>query len=735
MKKLLTALAVFALVFAGCAQPANEENPSSKLPSLTIRNESSFVLTNVTFSGIPFVTSGNDLPVSSQAVKQLTENDLNKTGYITFTRKDIGINLRSEAISIGNQEYTFTFLDTSVVEEVGNASNRKTLAQISFLSAVAVERGGLTVAKGDIESLDESVVNIPRQFEFTLRNNGVGKLLFTGTQPVQITGGGSEVFSVVQPSSSEIAPGAYLTFRITFTPTAIQNYSGLVTISSNDQSGDFTFTITARGTPSKPIANVFYENTEILQNGTINAGQTIITLPKNFTVEIRNTGTEVLNLDTANITITGDHQTAFSRATSPGSSISIGGSTSFNFQFNPTVEGENNAVLTIPTNDSSRNPVVVLLKATGEIGHAIPQLKQNNTTIQNSTLTPQIDFGQVIVGNFIPLTFTIKNIGNILLELTGTPRIESTNSVFSIQTQPTATIAPNAEASFNIRYTPSTEGEDTATITFANNSDDLEFSFMVKGTGHIQKPQITVKQGNTVIDQHGEYNFGAILVGKTNEITFSIENSGDASLTFITVNGNRINLVENDVGLFNVTLQPSTNTTVTPGNTTTFSIKFSPTVIGTNFNTIVQIKTNSRDNDEFFFRIKGDGRSYEIGDEGPGGGIIFFVSGGQYKECSGELGKMNLQNAKTTVQNYNGNGFNNWQLPDIGDLNLMYQNIGGNNNIGGFLTGSDDYYWSLSTEVDYGTTYILLLRLYGGGLLRAFENSLYLVRAVRSFSL
>ncbi len=57
MKKLFAVLVVFALVLAGCAQPANEENPSSKLPSLTIRNLSSYELTNVKFEGITVAKS------------------------------------------------------------------------------------------------------------------------------------------------------------------------------------------------------------------------------------------------------------------------------------------------------------------------------------------------------------------------------------------------------------------------------------------------------------------------------------------------------------------------------------------------------------------------------------------------------------------------------------------------------------------------------------------------------
>jgi len=1095
MRKLFAVLVIFAIIFAACEEPNvdDEKDKEEKLPSLTIRNQSSYILTNVKFSGITFSASDNDLPVSSQSTKKLTKNDLNKAGYITFTRKDIGINLRTEAISITNEDYTFTFLDTTVVEEVGNNANKRSISQISFQSTVTVIHNGLNVVKGEILPLGETVVNIPVQFDFSLKNTGVGKLLFTGTQPVKITGEGSEVFSVVQPSSSEIVPDASLTFKINFNPGQIQNYSALVTISSNDQSGDFTFTITARGTASKPIAKVFFENNEISQNGTINIGEALITLSKNFTVEIRNTGTEVLNLDTANITITGDHAAAFTRTTAPGSSISIGGSTSFNIQFSPTVQGENNAVLTIPTNDNSRNPVVVLLKATGvqghavlelsqtstgrgviennspdpvefgrvelggsysnlsftiknsgnialnlsqdstvtstnsafaiqsqpvnktlapdasttfnirftpnaeadatasikihnyyneeiftfivsgtgyvkrpqvtlkqaatvinhngeynfgtvttgenkdivftigntgdanlaadggnwinisganaglftitqqpnssttvlpnatttftiryspvaegtnfnatvnintnsrennnfsftvkgdgyerkpqvsilygetaisqngtidagrvlvtlaktitvtiknegdaaltinqaditingadeaaftritspavsvpvgsqttsfniqcspiklgensatltiptndpnrpnaivtlkvtgEQGYAIPDVKQGSTTIQNSTVTTQVDFGQVNVGNNSSLTFTIKNIGNITLQLTGTPVIESSNSVFTIPTQPSsATILPNNEVSFNIRYTPTTEGEDTAVITFTDNSPDLEFSFMVKGTGYIQKPQITVQQGITTINPFEEIDFGTVMTGKTNDITFTIGNSGDADLTITAVNSNRINLVDNNSGYFSVT-QPTTATVTTTG-TTTFTIRFNPTTIGSNYTATVQIKTNSRNNSDFSFQVKGNGRGYIIGETGPGGGLIFYANGNQFKECSDVIGAGTWNTAITYIANtYRGGGYNDWYLPEMWELKFIYQNLY-LNDLGDFY--NDDEFWSSTT---IGETGAMILDFADGVDYPDYKTTTgILIIAIRSFSL
>jgi hypothetical protein len=613
MKKIFALTAIFALVFAACNEPENDNNPDpgSKLPSLTIKNESSFDLTNVKFSGISFSTpNSNDLLRTTQSVKQLTADDVNKTGYITFTRKDIGINCRTEAVSITDQDFTFTFLDTTVVEEQVNTNNKGTLGQIIFLSQVTIVRGGLSVAKNDSVNLGEIVINTPKENEFTLRNTGTGKLILTGNEPVKISNDSAGVFSVAQqPSSSEIAANGSLNFKINFTPKDAQTYNATVTINSNDKNSPFTFNITAVGSPGKSIAVVFYENNEISQNGTINADEAFITLSKSITVVIKNTGLEPLTIDIANITITGTDLSAFTKTTNPGGSVSAGGQTSFIIDCKPVKQGENNAVLTIPTNDGSRNPITIYLKIIGVKGSAILQLTQGTTVITNNTLTP-VDFGKVDLGTEKSLVFIVKNTGNINLELTGNPIVESSNAVFSVSTQPAIkTLIPEDTTSFNIKYTPTSEVEDTAAITITNNSETLVFTLNVKGTGYVKKPQINIQQGTSTIALHSDYDFGTIASGKTKDIVFTIRNSGDANLNFITENNSRINIVDNGSGFFSVTQQPSVSTVVTPENTTTFTVRFDPAMAGVNFTATVLIKTNSRENDVFSFRIKGTARA------------------------------------------------------------------------------------------------------------------------------
>jgi len=86
-------------------------------------------------------------------------------------------------------------------------------------------------------------------------------------------------------------------------------------------------------------------------------------------------------------------------------------------------------------------------------------------------------------------------------------------------------------------------------------------------------------------------------------------------------------------------------------------------------------------------------KSGEIGKTGHGGGIIFFDEGGQYMECSGELGNNTWPAAVGAAENYIGGGFDDWRLPNKAELDLMYKNLY-KNKLGGF---SNSKYWTSET--------------------------------------
>jgi TolB-like protein len=87
--------------------------------------------------------------------------------------------------------------------------------------------------------------------------------------------------------------------------------------------------------------------------------------------------------------------------------------------------------------------------------------------------------------------------------------------------------------------------------------------------------------------------------------------------------------------------------------------------------------------------------SIEIGDQGPGGGIVFFAMGGKHMEVSELLGEYFWSNARSAARNYQGGGYSDWRLPTKDELNLVYQNLRAKN-IGSL---DDSWHWSSSENI------------------------------------
>jgi hypothetical protein len=132
MKKIFLLIAA-ALVLAGCEQATDDENNkednTSKL-TLTILNESSYDLSNVRWVDKSFTSSAlsPDLRKTASSTQQVEDGD---SGYIFFTRKAIGILLRTTAVVTIPETKTFRFLDNTLVVEVANTGNSKALSEMN----------------------------------------------------------------------------------------------------------------------------------------------------------------------------------------------------------------------------------------------------------------------------------------------------------------------------------------------------------------------------------------------------------------------------------------------------------------------------------------------------------------------------------------------------------------------------------------------------------------------------
>ncbi|HEY1082783.1 MAG TPA: tail fiber protein, partial [Prosthecobacter sp.] len=115
------------------------------------------------------------------------------------------------------------------------------------------------------------------------------------------------------------------------------------------------------------------------------------------------------------------------------------------------------------------------------------------------------DFGSVFSGSTLARTFRISNVGAGSLNLTGTPPnyvSVSGSSDFTVTAQPSsASIGGSSSVTFNVTFTPSSEGQKTATVSILNNdSDESPYTFNITGLAAASVSGST-GSGNT-IDTH-----------------------------------------------------------------------------------------------------------------------------------------------------------------------------------------------------------------------------------------
>jgi hypothetical protein len=124
--------------------------------------------------------------------------------------------------------------------------------------------------------------------------------------------------------------------------------------------------------------------------------------------------------------------------------------------------------------------------------------------------------------------------------------------------------------------------------------------------------------------------------------------------------------------------------------------------------------------------VRETSRTYNIGDTGPGGGIIFHVEGNTYFEVSRLLGDHTWDNAVRIARDFRGGGFDDWYLPSRGELELIYRNLQRSN----IINLGTQFYWS---SVQSGSSHAWAQSFSTGSLFNQSKSSTHSVRAVRAF--
>lgn len=516
--------------------------------------------------------------------------ELTPSGTIDFGNQRVGTTSATMNLTIANIGDPGYALDVTSIGKSGTSAAEFTLggftsgsiaqgtsqvATITFTpSATGTRNATLTVNTSEPSSItaaksvtgtgvqrllvpDPTTVNIGNvRINGTTFADGTLQMTNPGAATVQVstlalTGGQAADFSLVSPPMlpHDIAGGAQSPLTVRCNPAAIGTRTTTLRISSNDD-GPNPDDVTVNCTGVRSYVSM--SSVADIDFGDVLVGTT------------GNSPLTVSNLNNANVvslngTIAASPSTFGSTVTTI-SNLAGGGSIPFNVQFSPTTDGVVTGTLTVATDDPVTPTITINLTGRG--------VRPDITLVAPAGGT--LNFGNVQVGTTSGAqTVTVRNDGTSDLTISGVTRTGGTPGQFS-HTNPgplPIVLAPSASGNFSVTCSPTSVGAKSTTLRFTH--DDIwgsENPLDVALTCNGVQAALTITP--TPI------SYGDVRVCENSDINVTLRNSGTASLTVnnIMTSGSQFAIVSGPPMVPPFTLAPSA--------TSTFTLRFEPTVGG-----------------------------------------------------------------------------------------------------------------------------------------------------------
>jgi hypothetical protein len=345
-------------------------------------------------------------------------------------------------------------------------------------------------------------------------------------------------FGTTNNCGASLAAQASCSISVTFTPTAVGNLYGTLSVTDNNNG-------TAASTQVVPLAGVGLGAPAVsLSASTLSFGSQIVNATSAAqTVTLTNSGTATLT--PLSIAATGP----FATTTTCGSSLAAGGICTISVTFTPTAAGS--AVGTITLTDNAGNtPQVISLNGTG-VTAPIASLSPASVTFATSQGVGTTSAAQ---------TVTLANTGSAPLVITGI----TASANFAATNNCGASVPAPGTCSISVTFTPTAVGNLYGTLSVTDNNSGTPASTQVvplAGTG-LGAPAVSLSASTL--------SFSSQLVNATSAAqTVTLTNSGTAALNLTSITATA----------------PFAQTTtcgspLTAGGICTVSVTFTPTAAG-----------------------------------------------------------------------------------------------------------------------------------------------------------
>jgi len=385
---------------------------------------------------------------------------------------------------------------TGSISIASNAPNSPDTVQLSgsgVAASVGLTANPTSLAFGSINAGASSSKSV------SITNSGNVSLTISG---VTVNAKDFATSGVTTPLT--LASGQSTTLNVSFSPTASENVTGNITVSTS-QGTSAVIAVSASGL--QPALTVTPASASF--------GNVIVGASGTQTIQLTNSGTGTLSISQVSASGTG-----FSLGTLPlPISLTAGQSSSFSVQFLPPSAGAVTGSVTV-TSNAPNSPATVTLSGTGVA--ATPALTANPTSLA---------FGSINAGTSSSKTVTITNSGNVSVTISGVT-VSGKDFTESGLTTP-LTLTPGQSATLNVSFSPAASENVTGNIT-VSTSQGASAVVAVSGTG--LQPALTITPAST--------SFGNVTVGVSSTQTMQLTNSGTGtlSITQATVSGSGFSL-------------------------------------------------------------------------------------------------------------------------------------------------------------------------------------------------
>src|SRR5271169_1329940 len=258
------------------------------------------------------------------------------------------------------------------------------------------------------------------------------------------------------------------------------------------------------------------------------------------------------------LTNTGGSSLTISAASASGAGFSLNGltlpltltagqSTSFTVLFSPTASGAVSGSISITSTGSDSN-LSIPLSGTG--------VTQGTLTANPTSLA----FGSVQVGNSSSLSEMLTNTGGSSLTISAASASGAGFSISGLSLP--LTLTAGQSTTFTVLFSPTASGAVSGSVSITSNGSDSNLSIPLSGTG--------VAQGALTANP-SSLAFGNVQDGTSKSLTDTLTNTGGTSLTISAASASGAGF-----SISGLTLP----LTLTAGQSTSFTVLFSPTASG-----------------------------------------------------------------------------------------------------------------------------------------------------------